>query len=181
MLISTTFVMLQTPAIGIAQAGLIQKKNVLSMLMQTMTGLVVGSLLWFLFGFSLTFGESIGGVIGDPSTYPFYTGLSIDEPMMGHSIPSIMFATFQMMFALMVPVILTGTWAEKLSFNAFLIIISVWPVLVYYPLAHWIWHPDGWLLQRGGVGFCGWIDHPHQHGRCGLGDLENVGTPQQFP
>lgn len=72
-------------------------------------GLVIGSLLWFLFGFSLTFGESINGIIGNPGSFPFYTGLSIDEPIYGQSIPSIMYATFQMMFALMVPVILTGT------------------------------------------------------------------------
>ncbi|KAL6060416.1 Ammonium transporter [Balamuthia mandrillaris] len=158
MMMATTFVMLQTPAMGIAQAGLIRRKNSLSMLMQTLTGLCIGSVIWFIFGFALTFGESKGGVIGNLK-YAFFVEVPWDDcmPSLAATIPGVLFAAFQMMFALMVPVIVTGSWAEKMNFKAFLVFVIFWPILVYYPLAHWVWNPEGWLREMGVLDFAGGI------------------------
>ena len=158
MMAATAFVMLQTPAMGIAQAGMIRRKNSLSMLMQTLSGLVFGSILWFTFGFSLTFGHSTNGFIGDGS-FVFLRGISAASclPDYSTSIPGLLYVSFQMMFAIMVPVIVTGAWAEKMTFVAFIVFILLWPICVYYPVAHWVWNPDGWLNQMGVMDFAGGI------------------------
>jgi Amt family ammonium transporter len=137
MLMATTFVFLQTPFAGLAQAGAIRRKNALSMIMQTLTAVVIGSVLWVMFGFSLTFGPSQSGIIGN-----FDFGMLLQLPPAGchvsaPTIPVSLFAAFQMMFALMTPFIVTGSWAEKMNFRPFLIFITLWPIMVYYPLAHW--------------------------------------------
>jgi ammonium transporter, Amt family len=159
MMMATTFVMLQTPALGLAQAGIIRRKNALSMLMQTLTGFTLGSLLWFFCGFSLTFGHSVGdaGVIGNLQNM-FFDGVSATHcypNSTATTIPGILFAAFQMMFAVMVPVIVTGAWAERMLFEAFIVFVTVWPFLVYYPLAHWVWNTEGWLARLGVVDFAG--------------------------
>lgn len=161
MVMATTFVMLQTPALGLCQAGLIRRKNALSMLMQVLTGFAFGSIMWFAVGFSLTFGPTLGGVgfLGDLE-HSFFTGLDMmccfpDSTAL--TIPSYLFALFQMMFAVMVPVIVTGAWAERMDFKAFAIFCLAWPLLVYYPLAHWMWNANGWLAQRGAVDFAGGV------------------------
>ena len=159
LMVATTFVMLQTPAIGFAQAGLIRRKNALSMIMQSITGMVIGSLLWFAFGFSLTFSDVSNGWIGNLD-YIFLAGVPTDCPLANSpadTVPGILFVIFQMTFAMMVPVIITGTWAERMTFKAFLVFVILWPILVYYPLAHWIWNPNGWLAQMGVLDFGGGI------------------------
>ena len=127
------------------------------MLMQTLTGLAIGSLLWFAIGFTLTFGPSQGGLIGNLN-HVFLLDVGIDccYPLStATSLPGILFAGFQMMFALMVPVIVTGAWAERMEFKAFAWFTLVWPFLVYYPLAHWIWNMNGWLAAYGVLDFAG--------------------------
>lgn len=111
MIMATTFVMLQTPAMGIAQAGMIRRKNSLSMLMQTLTGLIIGSLLWFMCGYTLTFGPSMGGLLGN-GKFAFFNNVPGTDciPELATTIPGILHASFQMMFAMMVPVIVTGAW-----------------------------------------------------------------------
>jgi Amt family ammonium transporter len=136
---------------------MIRRKNALSMLMQTLTGLGIGSLLWFSVGFTLTFGPSQRGIIGN-FDYAFLLNVGIDccFPLSAaKTLPGILFATFQMMFALMVPVIVTGAWAERMEFKAFLWFALLWPFLVYYPLAHWIWNQNGWLAELGVLDFAG--------------------------
>ena len=156
MILATTFVFIQTPAMGIAQAGLLRRKNVLSMITQTMIGVCVGSLLYAAVGFSLFWGDSQGGIIGSPTTYPFLFGVSLTDPVSStNQIPQMVFCAFQMMFALMTPVIVTGAWAEKFSLMGFLSFVIVWPLLVYYPLAHWLWHKDGWMAKWGVEDFAG--------------------------
>jgi Amt family ammonium transporter len=160
MMFGVTLVMLQTPAMGIAQAGMIRRKNSLSMLMQCMSGMVVGSLLWFFIGFSLVFGPSkLGGFIGDPTTFAFFHKVptnNVDCLAIAPNLPGSLYATFQMMFALMVPVIVTGAWAEKLCMKGFFVFIVLWPLLVYYPIAHWVWG-GGWMSGFGVTDFAGGI------------------------
>lgn len=130
--------------------------------MQTLTGLVIGSIMWYVIGFGLVFGyPSFGGYIGNPFDHIFFISLPWDSCFCGQTIPAPLFATFQMMFALMVPVILTGAWAEKLTFQAFIVVMIVWPLLIYYPIAHWIWgsatYSNGWLSTLGVMDFAGGI------------------------
>ena len=107
-------VMMQTPAMGLAQAGMIRRKNSLSMLMQVLFGMVIGSLLWTTIGFSLAFGPSAGGlgIIGQPTYFSFLSNVPVNDclPQFADSIPGMLFAAFQMMFALMAPLIVTGAW-----------------------------------------------------------------------
>jgi len=154
---AAALVFIQTPAMGIAQAGMIRRKNSLSMLLQTMSGIFIGSVLWFTIGFALTFGRDVGGFIGDLN-YFFCIDLPLRKclPFYSSTIPASVFMIFQMMFAIMVPVIITGAWAEKLNFRAFLIFVSLWPILVYYPLAHWVWG-GGFLSELGVIDFAGGI------------------------
>jgi Amt family ammonium transporter len=127
------------------------------MLMQTLTGLAIGSLLWFVIGFTLTFGPSQGGIIGNlDHIFLLDVGIECCFPLStATTLPGILFAGFQMMFALMVPVIVTGAWAERMEFKAFAWFTFLWPILVYYPLAHWIWNSNGWLAKYGVLDFAG--------------------------
>jgi ammonium transporter, Amt family len=124
-----------------------------------MTGLCLGSVLWYFFGYSLTFGPSdwSNGFIGDFSNSVFagvpITGCFRFAP----TIPGTVFASFQMMFALMVPMIVTGAFAEKMKFEAFLLFTVLWPVFVYYPIASWVWNPSGFLGAAGAFDFAGGI------------------------
>lgn len=154
MIMATAFVMLQTPAMGIAQAGLIRRKNALSMLMQVMTGTALQSVMWCIFGFTLVFGPSKGGMIGSMK-YTMLNNVPIQGCFQGQTIPGMIYVAFQMMFALMTPVIVTGAWAERMTYNAFLVFMVLWPILVYYPLAHWIWNTNGWLFKGGAIDFAG--------------------------
>ena len=180
MMVSTAFVMLQTPAMGIAQAGMIRRKNALSMLMQTLSGLVFGSMLFFAFGFSLVFGNSHGGFIGDSSCHLFLSNISASQciPEFSTTIPGLLYVSFQMMFAVMVPVIVTGAWAEKMTFKAFIAFVLLWPVLVYYPVAHWVWNPDGWLMRMGVMDFAGGVTIPHVFWHCCI-RCSNVPTAER--
>ena len=145
MMFGTTLVMLQTPAMGIAQAGMIRRKNSLSMMMQCMSGMAIGSLLWWAIGHGLAFGPDLNGdgFIGNPWPYLFFKDLPRggESPVplcypAAASIPATVHAAFQMMFALMVPVIVTGAWAEKMTMKSFLMFVTLWPILCYYPQTH---------------------------------------------
>jgi len=145
MLFATTFVMLQTPATGFAQGGLVRRKNALSVIGQSFVGVVIGCIMWYIWGYSLTFGPDVGnGFIGDPAEYAWFENVDAYDCLSGQTIPHLLFAAFQMTFALMVPVLITGAWAEKFHFFSACIFMIIWPVLVYYPTAHWIWG-GGWL------------------------------------
>uniref|UniRef100_A0A7S2VEY5 Ammonium transporter AmtB-like domain-containing protein n=1 Tax=Entomoneis paludosa TaxID=265537 RepID=A0A7S2VEY5_9STRA len=155
---------------GLAQAGMIRRKNSLSMLMQVLFGMTIGSLLWVTIGFTLSFGESSHGLIGDASQYFMLRNVPITDclPDLADSIPASLFAAFQMMFALMTPLIVTGAWCEKMRFEAFLMFIVLWPIFAYYPLVHWVWNPTGWLHQMNIADFAGGLVIHSNTGMAGL-------------
>jgi ammonium transporter, Amt family len=156
MLISTGLVMLMTPALGFFEAGLIRSKNALSVLVQTFSGIAILSTLWFVFGFTLVFAPSQGGIIGGLD-WVFFKDVPIYDSLdYAGTIPGVTFATFQMMFAVITPLLITGAFAERLKWSSFFIFIIAWSVLVYYPLAHWIWG-RGWLADLGVFDFAGGI------------------------
>jgi Amt family ammonium transporter len=156
MLISTGLVFLMTPALGFFEAGLLRLKNSLSVIMQTMTGMALLSTLWFVIGFTLVFAPDVSGVIGDLS-WMFYDNVPFsDSVKWAPTIPGVTFATYQMMFAVITPLLITGAFAERMRWSAFFVFVVVWSLVIYYPLAHWVWG-GGWLAQLGVFDFAGGI------------------------
>ncbi|NOJ32887.1 MAG: ammonia channel protein [Candidatus Nitrosocosmicus sp.] len=156
MLIATGLVFLMTPALGFFESGLIRLKNSLSVIMQTMTGMMLLSTLWFIVGYTLVFGPDVSGVIGDLSNF-FYNNVPFSEGVaLAPTIPGITFATYQMMFAVITPLLVTGAFAERVKWSGFVLFVILWSLIIYYPLAHWIWG-GGWLAQLGVWDFAGGI------------------------
>ena len=167
MLISTGLVMLMTPALGFFEAGLIRSKNALSVIVQTFAGIAILSTLWFILGFSLVFAPSQGGIIGGYH-WLFFNEVPMNESLdYAPTIPGVSFASFQMMFAVITPLLITGAFAERMKWSSFFIFIIAWSIFIYYPLAHWIWG-RGWLAELGVFDFAGGIVI---HTSAGLGAL----------
>ena len=156
MLISTGLVLLMTPALGFFEAGLIRSKNALSVLVQTFSGLAILSALWFVLGFTLVFAPSQGGLIGGLD-WIFFRDVPVNGSLdYAPTIPGVTFASFQMMFAVITPLLITGAFAERLKWSSFFIFIIAWSIIVYFPLAHWVWG-RGWLADLGVFDFAGGI------------------------
>ena len=157
MLIAGCLVLLMIPALGLFESGLLRKKNVVSIFMQIFFGMSLLSVMWFVFGFSLSFGPSTTGVIGNLD-WSFLKGIPWDAPLEQYapSIPGVLFVKFQLMFACITPLLLTGTIAERMKFSSFIIFISAWSMLIYYPIVNMVWG-GGWLAQLGVVDFAGGI------------------------
>ena len=155
-LLSTILVCGMIPALGFFEAGLLRSKNALSVLTQVMAGSAILLFMWFLFGFSLVYGEDQYGLIGN-FKYAFFLDLGNDCFDGAPTIPSLAFAIFQGMFAAITPLLLTGTFAERMPFKPFVILTVAWELIVYYPLAHWVWGKGGWLKEYGVVDFAGGI------------------------
>ncbi len=168
MLIASSLVLLMIPALGMFEAGLLRKKNTVSIFMQIFFGLALLSVMWFTFGFSLTFGpDQTGGIAGNLD-WAFLKGIPFDDGLSyAPTIPGVLFAKFQMMFAVITPLLMTGAIAERMKFSAFVIFIAAWSILIYYPLVHWIWG-GGWLGALGVVDFAGGIVI---HTSAGMGAL----------
>ncbi len=159
-LVSAALVLFMTPGLAFFYAGMVRSKHALGMLMQNFFAIGIISVLWALVGFSLAFGDG-GGWIGDFSmiglkglgqasaSLPGYVG------DFGLVIPVIAFAAYQMMFAVITPALITGATADRLKFSAYVLFISVWLILVYAPIAHWVFSPTGWLFKRGALDFAG--------------------------
>jgi Amt family ammonium transporter len=167
MLISTGLVMLMTPALGFFEAGLIRAKNSLSIIMQTFSGLATLSIMWFVVGFTLVFAPSQNGLIGG-FDWLFFNNVPFNDSLdYAPTIPGVTFASYQMMFAVITPLLITGAFAERLKWSSFFVFIIAWSLLIYYPLAHWIWG-RGWLAEMGVFDFAGGIVI---HTSAGLGSL----------
>src|SRR6476661_358447 len=167
MLIASSLVLLMIPSLGLFEAGLLRKKNTVSIFMQIFFGMALLSVMWFTFGFSLTFGHDTAGLVGNLD-WTFLKGVPYDSSLsFAPTIPGVLFAKFEMMFAVITPLLLTGAIAERMKFSAFIIFIAVWSFLIYYPLVHWIWG-GGWLGKLGVVDFAGGIVI---HTSAGMGAL----------
>ncbi len=153
MLVATALVMLMTPGLALFYGGLVRAKNVLSISLQVFICLGVVSLLWFLYGYSLAFGPDIGSVIGG-FKYLFFRGVETGPAPAAENIPHVLFAAFQLMFAVITPALITGAFAERMRFSAYLLFVTFWFTLVYLPLCHWVWG-GGWLGKIGALDFAG--------------------------
>jgi Amt family ammonium transporter len=179
MLISTGLVMLMIPALGFFESGLIRSKNSLSVLMQTFSGLAILSVLWFIIGFTLVYAPSPGGIIGGLN-WTFFNGVPINKSLdYAPTIPGVTFATYQMMFAVITPLLITGAFAERLKGSAFFVFIIAWSMFIYYPLAHWVWG-RGWLAQLGVFDFAGGIVIHTSAGMGAIGAALVLGRRKNF-
>lgn len=153
-------VLLMTPGLSFFYGGMVGKKNIISTMLQSFIALGVISILWLVVGFSLSFGESIGitidgehyGIIGNPFTYPFFTNVGgLPHKAMASTIPFVLFALFQMKFAVITPALITGSFAERVRFISYLIFIVLFSLFIYTPLCHMVWSSDGLLSKYFGV------------------------------
>jgi Amt family ammonium transporter len=160
MLTSTALVMIMLPGLALFYGGLVRRKNVLSTIMHSFFGLAIVSVVWVLVGFSLAFGPdaNLGGVqglIGNLDYVGFFNvGLAPSATYATH-IPFVLFAAFQLMFAAITPALITGAFAERKRFASFVLFTVLWSIVVYSPVAHWVWATDGWLFRLGALDFAG--------------------------
>ncbi len=155
-LASTALVMLMTPALGFFYGGLVRRKNLVSTIAQCFIIFAVISIIWALYGYSLAFGPSIGGIIGNLSLAGL-TNIGIHDVTMAlaPTIPTLLVFAFQLKFAAITPALIIGACAERVRFRSLLIFIILWSTLIYIPIAHWVWNPDGWLKGLGSIDFAG--------------------------
>ncbi len=156
MLMASALVMLMTPGLGFFYGGMVRQQNVISTMLQSFIALGVISVLWVVVGFSIAFGDSIGGVIGNPMTFLMFNHVGgATHPALSPTIPLMLFAMFQMKFAIITPALITGAFAERVRFSSYLLFICLFSLFIYAPLAHWTWHPDGFLHKWGVLDFAG--------------------------
>ena len=156
MLAATALVLLMTPGLSFFYGGMVSRKNVISTMLQSFICMGVITLVWVVGGFSLAFGDSIGGFIGDPRTFAFFKGVGgATQADLAPTIPFVLFALFQMKFAIITPALITGSFAERVRFSSFILFIILFSIVVYSPLAHMTWHPDGFLRKWGVLDFAG--------------------------
>lgn len=154
-LFSAALVMIMTPGLAFFYGGMVSSKNVISTMMQSFIIIAIVSIQWILFGFSLSFGSDVGHIIGNLQ----WLGLKNVgfEPYDAYSatIPLMAFMIYQLMFAIITPALITGAFAERMRFSAFLLFTLLWTTLVYDPIAHWVWGNGGWLRNLGTLDFAG--------------------------
>lgn len=185
-LASTALVLLMTPGLALFYGGMVRAKNVLGMMMQNFAAIGVVSLVWVWVTYSLAFGPDWGGhgIIG---TLHFFGLSHSTQAVPGYSgalsqtIPPLLFMAFQMMFAIITPALITGGSADRLKFGAFLLFITVWSIVVYAPVAHWVFSPNGWLFKRGAEDFAGGTVVHINAGIAGIAVALVVGKRKGWP
>lgn len=159
MIVATALVFLMTPGLAFFYGGMVHRKNVISTMIKSVVAAGIVSVLWVVVGFSLSFGDSIGGWIGNPSTFLFFKGVASGAPVLhggtALTIPLLLFSLFQLMFAIITPGLVVGAVAERIRFTSYILFIALFSLLVYAPLAHWSWHPEGFLYKMGVLDFAG--------------------------
>lgn len=155
-IVATALVFLMTPGLAFFYGGMVHRKNVISTMIKSVVAAGVVSVLWVVVGYSLCFGEDLGGFIGNPMTHFMFKGVNSGEAWsLAPTIPKTLFSLFQLMFAIITPGLVVGAVAERIRFTSYILFIVLFAILVYAPLAHWSWHPDGFLFQMGALDFAG--------------------------
>jgi ammonium transporter, Amt family len=153
-LVCAALVMFMTPGLAMFYGGMVRSKNVLGTVMQSFFALGLVSVLWVLIGYTLAFGPSQAGLIGGLGYIGFSGVGAAPNPEIAPTIPHVLFAVFQMMFAVITPALITGAFAERMKFSAYVAFTALWLVFVYAPLAHWVWG-GGWIGELGALDFAG--------------------------
>jgi ammonium transporter, Amt family len=160
MLTATAMVLLMTPGLAFFYGGMIQPKNVISTMLQSFIAMGIVSILWIFIGFSIAFGTSVGwegyGFFGNPFTYFMFRDVGLGtHPDLSPTFPLALFAMFQLKFAIITPALITGSFAGRVRFKAYMLFIVLFTLIIYAPLAHWTWHPNGFLRNWGVLDFAG--------------------------
>ena len=162
MIVACALVLIMTPALGFFYGGMANKKNIISTVFQSVICLGLMSVVWVAFGFSLCFGDDIGGIIGNPLTFFMFKGVTLKAAAVGTpinvlapTIPMMIFAMFQLKFAIITPALITGSFAQRVKFSGYLIFIFLFFIFIYAPICHMTWHPDGILFKYGILDFAG--------------------------
>jgi len=155
MLTASCLVFFMTPGLAFFYGGMVSQRNIISTMLQSFVALGVISILWVIVGFSLSFGDSQMGIIGDPTQYFMFNNIDQYNETLGLSIPLLLFALFQLKFAIITPAITTGSFTERVNFSAYLIFMCLFCLFIYCPLAHWTWHPEGFLHRWGVLDYAG--------------------------
>jgi Amt family ammonium transporter len=153
MLVATAMVMLMTPGLALFYGGMVRSKNVLATIMQSFICLGIVSILWVAYGYSLAFGPDVKGLIGNLG-WAGLQGVGTSPGPYSETIPHLLFCAFQLMFAVITPALITGAFAERIKFSAFLAFTVLWTTFVYFPVCHWVWG-GGWISGHGGLDFAG--------------------------
>lgn len=156
MLCAAGLVLLMTPGLALFYGGMVSAKNMISTMLQSFICMGIISILWVVVGFSLAFGDSIGGLIGDPRTYFMFRNILESKPWtLASTIPLVLFAFFQLKFAVIAPALITGSFSERIRFTSYILFVCLFSMFIYAPIAHWTWHPDGILFKMGVLDFAG--------------------------
>jgi Amt family ammonium transporter len=160
MLTATGLVLLMTPGLSLFYGGMIQSRNIISTMLQSFIAMGIVSVLWVIVGFSIAFGESIGpegfGLVGNPLTFFMFKGVGGGtHPELAPTFPFAVFAMFQLKFAIITPALITGSFAGRVRFRAYMLFMVLFIIFIYAPLAHWTWHPNGFLRNWGVLDFAG--------------------------
>lgn len=156
MLTAAALVLIMTPGLAFFYGGMVSKKNVISTMLQSFISMAVITILWVIVGFSLAFGDSFHGIIGNPGTFFLMKDMLNGKPWaLAPTIPLILFAFYQLKFAIITPALITGAFAERIKFTSYILFICLFCLFVYCPLAHATWHPDGLLFKYGVLDFAG--------------------------
>jgi len=160
MLTATGLVLLMTPGLAFFYGGMVHPKNIISTMMQSYIAMGLVSIVWVVVGFSIAFGESIGGerfgLFGNPLTYFMFRGVGAGtDPNLAPTFPLAVFAMFQLKFAIITPALITGSFAGRVRFRAYMLFMCLFVIFIYAPLAHWTWHPNGFLRNWGVLDFAG--------------------------
>ena len=177
-LVSAALVMLMTPGLALFYAGMARNKNVLATIMQNFICLGIVTIVWVLWGYSLSFGTDIGSIIGG-FDFLGLQGVGM-EPLENQTIPHLAFMVFQCMFAVITPALITGAFAERLKFSAFLIFVVLWVTLVYSPMCHWVWG-GGWMAKMGALDFAGGAVVHMSSGASALAAVLVIGKRRGYP
>ncbi len=177
MLLCASLVMLMTPGLAFFYGGLVGRKNVLTIMTQSFVSLGWTTVLWFTFGYSMCFGPTWHGIVGDPTHYAFLKGITLDTMFTGNDagIPLIVHVAYQMMFAIITPALITGAFANRVTFKAYFLFLTGWLVFVYFPFVHMVWSPEGILAKWGVLDFAGGIVVHNTAGFAALASILYVG------
>ena len=173
MLVCSALVMLMTPGLAFFYGGLVTKKNVLTVMIQSFASLCWTTILWFAIGYSMCFGPTWHGIVGDPTYFAFLHGINLKTIYAGNNagVPLAVHFVYQMMFAIIAPALITGAFANRVNFGAYLLFLTAWLIFVYFPFVHMAWSPDGLLSKMGVLDFAGGIV---VHTTAGFGALASV-------
>ncbi|BBC32655.1 Ammonium transporter [Streptomyces graminofaciens] len=184
MLICSALVMLMTPGLAFFYGGMVRVKSTLNMLMMSFISLGIVTILWTLFGFSLAFGKDTGSLIGWNSDWIGLSGVDKGELWTSagttYNIPLLVFFVFQLMFAIITPALISGALADRVKFTAWALFITLWAVVVYFPVAHWVWGAGGWAFDLGVIDFAGGTAVHINAGAAALGVILVIGKRVGF-